>query len=329
MNNNDIYRIAVVANNVFERAKGQNVTDISVMTKLITDEVKRNLQILEVIGVQQVNISFSHKPLRVSTLYHYARADFGDGILLITILVPAGFTVGEPVEVNTFNATTGEKSSSEVDKSQLTEGERQLMDQATEGNTTLEELANAPTASWEEIAEQVARHSTSPMAEKFNSLTSSIGSDQKYAWAGDVYDYLDMYKTDIETVLGVDDIRLYKDGIRMAVGLLFDAADKYEDKERKKSFKAYIVHKMLSHIDDLTRRVAKADEMFTGVNQGLQMLSQAAKGYRDPIPPHGFTGQTLPEIKQPDAYERALQKQRENTLVGTILGNTKDTPYMG
>ena len=188
------------------------------------------------------------------------------------------------------------------------------------------EQNNIKNAQAEEQTETFGSSTLSPMAERFN---AAIGSGQKYAWAGDVYDYLDMYTKDIEDVLGVTDIRLYKDGIRMAVGLLFDAADKYEDKERKKSFKAYIVHKMLSHIDDLTRQVAKAEEMFTGVNQGLQMLSQSTKGYREPIPPHGFTGQVMPEIRQPDAYERALTKQRQTSIMDAALSAGKPGPYMG
>jgi hypothetical protein len=324
MRDRELYRAAVEANNTFLRTQEKQIFDTFLVTNYIKDAIYAHLQQLNVIGVKDVAVVFTKDFTkgRRSPGYQKADASYEDGVLTITIY-----------------------------------SKRFLMEQNNLKNAQAEELALGQPSNTATVLDELRKLDPdtplSPLAEKFNSLTEAVEEiihhplgdlgapptavrigealkvDQKYAWAGDVYDYLDMYTKDIEDVLGVTDIRLYKDGIRMAVGLLFDAADKYEDKERKKSFKAYVVHKMLSHIDDLTRQVAKAEEMFTGVNQGLQMLSQSTKGYREPIPPHGFTGQVMPEIRQPDAYERALTKQRQTSIMDAALSAGKPGPYMG
>lgn len=154
---------------------------------------------------------------------------------------------------------------------------------------------------------------------------TTTDQNNKYAWAGNVFDYLDMYKKDVQDILGVNDIRLYKDGLRMAVGLCFDASNQWEDKDKKRSFQGYLVHQLMSHIDDLTRKCNRAEEMLTGVNQAVQMLTQSAMLMRNHVAPTGFVERIFPEIKQPDAFEKALAKQRQGDVIKGLTANTPIT----
>lgn len=81
-----------------------------------------------------------------------------------------------------------------------------------------------------------------------------VEDQQKYGWAGNVFDYLDMYDADVEAVLGVKQVNLYPGGIREAVTLCFKAADQFEDKHKAESFKGYVLNQVLHLVEDLTKK---------------------------------------------------------------------------
>lgn len=115
-----------------------------------------------------------------------------------------------------------------------------------------------------------------------------VENSKLYAWTGNVFDYLDLYKEDVMKALGVDDIRLYPKGIREAVGVCFTAADKYEDKHRASGFKGYVMHKVLAHLEDLDKKVKVGEQFFAGIEKATEDLSNLGKQWRVSEVPAGF-----------------------------------------
>lgn len=150
---------------------------------------------------------------------------------------------------------------------------------------------------------------------------------QLYAWAGNVFDYLDMYKEDVVKALGVDDIRLYPKGIRWAVGMCYASAEKYEDKQRASNFRSYVMHQVLSHLEELAGKVKIGEQLFAGIEKTTEDLSTLSKQWRNHKAPSGYVEPIFPEYHRPDAFEVALKKQRDDIKIKAALN--KDPDYLG